>query len=320
MKTAQTKFDICLHYYLQDCNHYIDAKTHNEAERHLINSILELNRYLGGGVNVNVGPKEPGGLLDIFEVIISDPTVKDVLIILLTTIFNNFFRPRPKKHKLEDIELRMDIVQKIKDGNITEDEAKALINGDKKLKQWISNYYKTIKKETRVTEISADIQSNNSTLLKEPLSIKRNEFDTQIIEEEETTETRTIEGETIYIVSPILVKGNKDRWKGVYSSQTIEFKMDDDEFLKQVYNKEIKFGNGTCIKCTLRVTTKTKYIDNDPDKPVITKSYVVSNITQWEDDKNFQYETKRYKRTVFQRNHPQLSINFDNEDNDKIND
>ena len=96
--------------------------------------------------------------------------------------------------------------------------------------------------------------------------------------------------------------------------------MDDDEFLKQVYNKEIKFGNGTCIKCTLRVTTKTKYIDNDPDKPVITKSYVVSNITQWEDDKNFQYETKRYKRTVFQRNHPQLSINFDNEDNDKIND
>lgn len=317
MKTTPIILDINLHYYIQGQNHYIDAKTHNEAEKYFLSSLLELNRYLGGGVNVNVGPKESGGLLDIFQVIISDPTFKDVLIILSTTIINNFFRQRPKKHKLEEIEHRMNIVQKIKDCNITEDEADILISGDKKLKKWISNYYRTIKKEPSVIEISADIQSYNRTLLKEPLSIERKDFDSHIIEEEEITESTTIEGVTIYIVSPILIKGAKDRWKGVYSNQTIEFKMDDEEFLQQVYNKEIKFGNGTCIKCSLKITTKTKYIDNDPDKPVITKTYIVSNVTQWEDDKNFQYETKRYKRTVFQRNHPQLSINFDNDENNK---
>lgn len=317
MKTTPISFDINLHYYIQGHNHYIDAKTHNEAEKYFLSSLLELNRYLGGGVNVNVGPKEPGGLLDIFQVIISEPTIKDVILVLLTTTLNNFFQRRPKKHKLEEIEHRMNIVQKIKEGNITNDEADILINGDKKLKLWISNFYKTIKKEARVIEISADIQNNNSTLLKAPLSIERKDFDSHIIGEEEITETRTIEGVTIYIVSPILIKGTKDRWKGVYSNQTIEFKMDDDEFLQQVYNKEIKFGNGTCIKCSLKITTKTKYLDNDPDKPVVTKSYFVNNVTQWEDDKNFQFETKRYKKLKFQAKHPQLSIDFNSDNENK---
>ena len=72
-------------------------------------------------------------------------------------------------------------------------------------------------------------------------------------------------------------------WRGIYSGLPIEFKIDDKDFLEQVYDQEIKFGNGTSITCTY---------------------YIVKLITQWSDDEHFQYDTKKYKKIKKEQNQP----------------
>ena len=51
-------------------------------------------------------------------------------------------------------------------------------------------------------------------------------------------------------------------WRGIYSGLPIEFKIDDKDFLEQVYDQEIKFGNGTSITCNLQIETKTTIKDD----------------------------------------------------------
>lgn len=108
----------------------------------------------------------------------------------------------------------------------------------------------------------------------------------------------------------MLVKVKRTQlWEGIYSSEPIEFKVEDSEFMEQVYNHEIKFGNGTYIKCSLAITTTTK-VKDDGDVE-ITHSYTVKEVLQWADDDTFQYYTKRYKRKQAENNNKLLTLNFD---------
>ena len=68
----------------------------------------------------------------------------------------------------------------------------------------------------------------------------------------------------------------------------------DKEFLKQVYDNEIKFGTNTVITCTLIISTKQK-IENGEETEIKTE-YVVKDVLKWEDDDTFQNYTKRYKK------------------------
>ena len=88
-------------------------------------------------------------------------------------------------------------------------------------------------------------------------------------------------------------------WRGIYSGLPIEFKIDDKDFLEQVYDQEIKFGNGTSITCNLQIETKTTIKDDIEEAKTY---YIVKLITQWSDDEHFQYDTKKYKTS-----NPQLS-------------
>ena len=82
-------------------------------------------------------------------------------------------------------------------------------------------------------------------------------------------------------------------WRGIYSGLPIEFKIDDKDFLEQVYDQEIKFGNGTSITCNLQIETKTTIKDDIEEAKTY---YIVKLITQWSDDEHFQYDTKKYKK------------------------
>ena len=84
-------------------------------------------------------------------------------------------------------------------------------------------------------------------------------------------------------------------WRGIYSGLPIEFKIDDKDFLEQVYDQEIKFGNGTSITCNLQIETKTTIKDDIEEAKTY---YIVKLITQWSDDEHFQYDTKKYKKIL----------------------
>lgn len=214
---------------------------------------------------------------------------------------------RPAIHKTDEIKNRVEIAEKIKNGNFSQEEAEVLLKGDKQLKKWISKYYETLSKEDTITKVEAnmpidDAQNNVSA------SIEKKDFYGHVIQEGTTTTTETKEGTTIYIVAPVLVKGRRLPWRGIYSGSPIEFKIEDKDFLEQVYNHEIKFGNGTSITCCLQIETKLTIKDDGED---VKQYYTVKSVSQWADDEHFQYETKKYKRIKKEQNMPKQATLFD---------
>lgn len=298
-----------LHYDLFTKNsHTMDALAYNKAEYNLILALSYLNKYVDGEIKVKVEAKQEGSIIDILQVIIDNPNVKHIADILIAALIGNWFRP--KIHRTEEIKNRLEIVEKIKDGNCTKEEAEILVSGDKRLTRWCSEYFKSIHGTREVRQITASVISNDMTIEKE--TIEDVEFDKKIISTEEKTETNMIKGTTIHIVSPILTKLDKNlSWRGIYSGKPIDFKVEDREFLKQVYDHEIKFGNGTYITCSLSITSKTT--SNDDGDIKIEHTYIVKDVSQWADDDTFQYFTKRYKRKQTQKDSRQLSLPLDEE-------
>ncbi len=296
-----------LHYDLFVANSYsMDALCFNKAEYQLIRAILSLGNYVGEPIKVNIEAKSEGSVIDTLQVLISDPTVQHVVDVLIGALIANWFRP--KLPKTEEIKNRLEIIEKIKAGTFSKEEVESLLSCDKNLKKWASAYYKSIQETQEVSRITASIASGNKLI--EEATIEYKDFDDKIITTEETTETKIIEGTTIHIVSPVLVKVKRSQlWEGIYSGEPIEFKVEDSEFMEQVYNHEIKFGNGTYITCSLAITTTTK-VKDDGDVET-NRTYIVKDVVQWADDETFHYYTKRYKRKRAENNNRQLTINFD---------
>ena len=199
----------------------------------------------------------------------------------------------------------LQIVEKIKSGEYTQKEVEKILAGDKNLIRWCSDYYKSIQSTNEVRQITTSIESQDDKL--EIVTITHNDFEKKIISTEERTETITIEGCTIHIVAPVLVKMERNQfWKGIYTNEPIEFKIEDEEFLKQVYNHEIKFGSGTYITFAISITTHTKIKDDGETQ--MKHTYVVKEVSKWADDENFQYYTKRYKGKMEESKVIQLSL------------
>lgn len=299
-------FDVNLHYFLANQDlHFVNAKLHNSAERVLLTSIQEIGELIGCSIETSVGVKDEGGLQDYYEIICNivqnNEWIKDLIYLVVGSFIGRFFRP--KDTKMDVISKRIDIVSKIKKGNFTKTEIDTLISGDKKLNILKSLYYKSVSEDQNIIEIEASCKERNNSYYLAKSSIDRSDFDSHIIKQNEYSDSTTIEGATIYIVSPILVKGTKAKWKGVYLGEPIDFTINDQDFLNQVYNKEIKFGNGTCIKCSLTILSKKIYSDSEPDNPAVKPYYSVDSISQWVDDEHFYYETKKYKRLKSQGNY-----------------
>lgn len=298
--------DVNLHYFLADQDlHYVDAKLHNTAERVLLASIKEIGDIVGCDIETRVGVKNTGGLQDYYEIICdivqNNGWIKDLIYLAVGSFVGRFFRPRDTK--MDEISKRIDIVSKLKKGDFTKTEIDTLISGDKKLNILKSLYYKSVSEDKNIIEIEASCKERNNSCYLAKSTIDRSDFDSHIIKQNEYSDSTTIEGATIYIVSPILVKGTKTKWKGVYLGEPIDFIINDHEFLNQVYNKEIKFGNGTCIKCSLTILSKMIYSDSEPNNPTVKPYYSVDHISQWADDEHFYYETKKYKRLKSQGNY-----------------
>ena len=211
-----------------------------------------------------------------------------------------------KTNVRDDILKGLDIVEKIKNGNFCKEEALALVAHDKKLKKIISDYYKAAEHDQQIQRIEVSSEQPEA----QPIcsNICRGDFHTHIIDTESSEDTQTIEGTTIAILSPVLQKGHSKTWNGIYSGKTIPFKIEDKDFLKQVYANEIKFGSATTIKCTLQIKTK-RIIAEDEATVKEENTYIVKSVQTWADDQCFQRDTKRYKKQ--KADDRQLTLDFD---------
>lgn len=277
--------EIKLHYFLYtEGVHVMDAHVHNECEHAFLAALDEIHKYIGE-FEVKVEAKEEGGIIDFLQLIWNDPTVKSTALLFLGAFINNWFS---KKHDVQKKALStLEIIDKIRAGNYTAEEATIAIGDNKKLQQWKSKYYSSLDKEQQMKSIHVFSTENNKQIVSSTIS--KEDFKEHIIKEQVLEKSQTIESTGIRIISPVL-SGQGKVWIGVYSGKSINFKVEDKDFIKQVHNNEIKFGANTTITCRLKITEKFKNgeINGEPD-------YTVLYVSHWADDDTYQNETKKLK-------------------------
>jgi hypothetical protein len=304
--------DIQLHFYFEDPTiHSMDAIVFNECERQFINAIKNINKYIDESLEIEIFAREEGGLIDKIKIIVKHPLVYGLVIAIATAFFTAQFRPKlsieeQTKYRVETIQTLLQLEEA---GKLSEDIFDYIVNNDKELRKLKSNFFKSVKKEVKLTKVEVGtptLVAGNPVFSKITVSYKQ--FDDFILSESEDEDKILMpnvdDKARIFIIAPVLIKDNASEWKGYYGGLPIKFKVSDDEFLEQIYSHEIKFGSGTYIDCKLiRYTT----IKGETKKETIT--YEVADVSELNDDENFKIPIKRRKKEA--KNTDQGLLSFD---------
>lgn len=280
--------DFSIHYYLNDKNsHIMDAVAHNKCEKQLLNAFQQIRNYTGEDFRIDVSAKKEGGLIDYFQLVGGSAIVS----VLIQKVLDYFFNPN--KDFLVDTQNRLDIINKIKENNLTDEEAELIVSGDSKLEQYVSNFYKSAMNSGTVSSIESTIVNKNKVHeTSQTALIDSKQFDKKIKFTSVEKSEKVIRGTDIRIISPVIIPGYPKLWEGVYSGEKIVFKIEDKNFLDQVYNRDVTFESGTLIKCDLLIKETNKRYKGQIKTD---KKYHVVLVRSWSDGKTYQTETKRYK-------------------------
>jgi len=288
-----------LHYFLTDnLTHSMNAKIHNECAKQFIQVISILNKYIDEPINIEVFAEQEGGLIDLYKIILENPLVLITLTALITNsvkqLFTSNFSPaisvsENTKNKLNNL---LKIKESINAGILSSEEFSYIVENDKDLKKLKSNFFKSAKKEKKIDYIEIEAIKQDNKKLFEGLRIYSSDFDNCISpDEQEIFETEI--AAKIYIVAPVLLRGRKDHWKGIYEGRPIEFRVSDKVFLENVYQHIIKFSNGTYIICNMKITKTISSID-DSEKFSIN----VFEVEGHGDDEKFNTIYKKKNRMI----------------------
>ena len=271
---------ISIHYSLIDDDvHKMDALSRNECEKQFLQAINCLQKYLGCKISIDVQVKKEGGVIDTYQVIcaeiLTNPSVTFAFGAVFNAFINNFFRPNihsseETKNNLENIEQTKQLIES---GVITSENFESIFANDRYIKKRKSIFFKEAKKIPDIKQIAAE-----SPQLQAPITIPVSNFSDYVITDIADTTTE-IEEARIYIIAPILDKGRKDLWKGIYKGESVLFRMLDHNFRNQVAEGVFTFRNGTYIECNLEITK----IEDDEKVDV---KYCVMKVSKIGDDDN----------------------------------
>lgn len=298
MSDVQLSLEVHYQFY-NDEVHEMDARAFNYCELQLLKAIEELNKYLEvSKLEVGIEERQKGSLIETIIITVKAIENSKFFSCILSAFVGYFFNKR--KSKLDDIAKRIDVLQKLKESDLTEEEAEILVGKDKTLKKLISSYYKRLQEQENVKQVSVTGRTRdekNDIFAK--ACIQSCNFGDHIVDDEETTQKYS--GTTIGICSPVLIPGHGKKWKGIFNGRFIEFVIDDHDFLKQVFHNDFKFGATTTIKCDL--TEKTR--------PIGEPSYTVTNVEEVNDNEHFQKSTKKYRKILADKRQLELFSNDD---------
>ena len=274
---------ISLHYYLQEEGvHEMDALVHNICERQLLNMIYYLSKQCDCDVKVDIDAKEEGGIKDKIKVFAESAAFLILFQKGIDLMFN------PDKNYLDNTKTRIEIAEKIKNLQFTEEEVEALVGEDDALKKFTSSYYNHLSKEDKVVKVETTLTNNNDVNDSITFTVPKNNFQDKVIKRDIQKNKTIITSTTLYVVTPILINGFPDRWKGIYNGENISFTINDNEFLDQLYNREVKFESGTSLTCDLEIT------ENIKANKVVKRAFVILYVRAWCDGNHYQTNTKRY--------------------------
>jgi len=292
--------DLHFHYFFDNENtHSMDAEIFNTCERQLIQVIKDQHKYFDEKIKIEVFAKKTGSIIETLRVISENPIIQNVIVSALTVFFTAKFVSKKDisedtKNKIENFK---SITELIDQGKLNEENFMQLIHKDKNLLKLRSDFFKSAKKENKISKLEVE----SPTLIADKpvfdkLTVLYNQFDNFIIPDI-VEETPTEDEVKIYIIAPILVKGRRDKWKGYLNNQPIDFTVSDKDFLEQVYNQEIKFGNGSFINCLMKTINTLK---NEISQPMITHEII--NVINYGEDNNVVHVIKRKNKQIEEQN------------------
>jgi len=302
--------------FSDDTVHSMNAEIFNECERQFIQAIKCTQKYLEYTLSIDIKAREEGSVADIITIILDNLDIKPLyttIHTLLTIVAVKFFDSKFSSAipKTDETSKKIENIQKIregiKNGTITEPDLDYITNNDKELRKHKNNFFKMVKKEHKISKLEMKTTSN-LTIQPIIMIVEKNEFDKFIIPETTETIEETLQAK-IYIVAPILVKGRKDSWKGIYENDNIEFNICDDDFLEQVWDQSIEFRNGTFINCDLKIV---KTINLETEETKISRK-VVKIINYGDDDKQIKKIIHKKKPKKEDSNQPSLFDNVSSE-------
>lgn len=292
MEENLSKLDLDIHFFLNDeQRHQMDALVLNKCQLQLYTALKHIAGFTGEDIAIEACALQPGGVIDKLQILFRKDTLLGVTLgLLIQGAVNNFFNK--ETNALNNIDKRVAVLEKIKKMNLTEEEAMILLESDETLQKCISAFYQHVQKESSVVAISSSFHTKDNNDQPVVSKIERADFDNKIVPNGKVKSLQTFSGTTIAVISPVFAHDTKLKWRCSFNGKQIVAAIQDNDFIDQVNNYEIKFDAGTTLKCDLDVETVTD--PNRPEKKPILH-YYITNVWEWADGSHIVTKTHRYR-------------------------
>ncbi|MFB9053122.1 hypothetical protein ACFFVB_08510 [Formosa undariae] len=265
-----------IHYYLEENSHSMNALILNKAEDEILKIFDEISTTLGVQIVTETQALEEGGIKAIYKFLVKNKSREKAVVIgiflaniagtVISDVVSENIKTDAEFEQLKKEKITLEI-EKLKNElaetneNYIYDENSQLIKDvsiyiseKNKVKISKSNFYKNIKKESKIQKVSTQRLNYQYQPISSEKIVSRQDFEDFIIDEA-SIEDDYQEQTTIEIVSPVLTE-NKSKWKAIYNDKDISFTLKDKNFKKMIASKNLSFSNGTKIICDLETRQK----------------------------------------------------------------
>lgn len=275
--------NLTIHFYLKDKSHSMNALVRHQMEKQILDVLSEFQKITGLTFNIETEAYQEGGLKERYKILIAGAVLNGVVTASMNLLTNMVTDPTSRERSYAELVLiqKQDKTEEIKQSNLKKDgelkdiaieQAKIDLEIKKeklhqeqlktqevaerveqskslsKISRSLSNWYQKAQKYEKIEKIG--YSTCNS--LKE-IIVDRSSFKDFILSNKEDIEP--IDEAIIEIISPVLDEG-KNKWRGSYKGEKIEFSMADSAYKKKVVRGQQTFQNGSRIKCRMEIKRK----------------------------------------------------------------
>lgn len=234
--------------------HELNVKTLLKSEQALTDFIYNVAKQLDIQIEIKALAREEGSLISSIKVLwensknkIFETTVPALILFFVTAFFQQI--QEPKSTPLDREKFMIELQEKVNNGTLTQEQVEIYIESFSSLDKYRNAFFKANKADEEVKGL--EVKQGSNTIA----TIPSTDFDNYI--SQSANNEIIIPNAKVYIISPVLVAGVKEKWTGEYEGEKIRFTIKDKEFLEKSQNKVISFNTGFFIICELRRVVKT---------------------------------------------------------------
>lgn len=297
-----------LHYELADTScHIMNAEIESASTVTFLKAVNYISNAIGVRLNIETTSLNQGSLIRYFRIVIEEKDEYGWLLYLIMTLLKHSLFEKNAEHfntifdTLNDEE-KEHLKSILKKKNISENKLKKLPS-DYAIIRHKANFFKKISSDKDIKSLTINLGNNFSFDKNKGNKISNKDFKQYIIEL--APEEITINNAVVYIVSPVLIKGQKNKWKGIFEGESITFDLRSNEFKIKSQNGDVDFRSGSNIVCTLKYK---KTIDEEGKEH--KTDYRVTFVSKHGVDDNYE-ETLEGKKRRIEDEQPRLFDDID---------